>query len=214
MKISYAILTHNEGTCIGTLIEFLVKHKNPDDEIVIVDDYSTEITKDILEEHLADDHITLYQRIFDGDDTQKNYLNSKCTGDYIFQIDADELPDEYIMTNLVSLLEQNPIVDLFLVPRINTVLGLTSEDIRRWGWTVNNDGWVNFPDYQPRVYRNTPAVRWDGLLHSTIIGASNYAFLPAEKHWCLLHEKEIERQRKQNELYSKIEMTGKTKYKV
>jgi len=40
MKISYSILTHNETASLMKLIEFLVKYKDDEDEIVILDDYS------------------------------------------------------------------------------------------------------------------------------------------------------------------------------
>jgi glycosyltransferase involved in cell wall biosynthesis len=97
MKISYAILTHNEGDYIENLLSFLVKNIRVEDEIVVVDDYSTDIkTKDTLERFK--DHIILNYRKFDGDATQKNFLNSHCTGDYILQLDADELMSKSILS--------------------------------------------------------------------------------------------------------------------
>ena len=49
MKISYSMLVHNEPDTLEKLLEFLVKYKQPQDEIVILDDYSTEEkTKNIL----------------------------------------------------------------------------------------------------------------------------------------------------------------------
>ena len=90
MKISYAILTHNEGQYIETLLSFLTTHKRSGDEIVVVDDFSTDLeTIEILKKY--NHQIKLDYRIFDGDHTQKNHLNSICTGDYILQLDADEL---------------------------------------------------------------------------------------------------------------------------
>jgi len=131
MKISYAILTHNEGNYIEKLIPFLLEFKNEEDEIVIVDDYSDDqLTKDILKKYESD--IALHYRVFDGDATQKNYLNSKCTGDYILQLDADEIVSEWFMQSLPTILEGNQEIDLFIIPRINTVLGLTDEWIKKW----------------------------------------------------------------------------------
>ena len=90
MKISYALLTHNEGKYIKKLLPFLIENKREEDEIVIIDDYSEEeLTKSLLETYKKD--IKLFYREFDGDHTQKNFLNSKCTGDFIFQLDADEI---------------------------------------------------------------------------------------------------------------------------
>ena len=213
MTISYAILTHNEGEYIETLLLFLTKYKRDEDEIVIVDDFSDdELTKSVLDKYK--DQITLQYRVFDGDATQKNYLNSLCTKDYILQLDADELISLDFLNMLPNLLELNDTVDLFIMPRINTVEGLTQEYINRWRWNVNEKGWVNFPDWQMRLYRNCNWVKWDGLLHSKIEGYKTFINLPQDELFCILHPKQLDRQVAQNNLYDKIEQTGRTKYKV
>jgi glycosyltransferase involved in cell wall biosynthesis len=213
MKISYAILTHNEGEYIAELLTLLSTYKRDIDEIVIVDDYSDdEKTKFILNDFK--DLITLDYRTFDGDHTQKNYLNSKCTGDYILQLDADELVKPEFLEMLPELLEENQETDLFIMPRINTVEGLTPEYIQKWRWNVNEKGWVNFPDWQMRLYRNCDWVKWDGLLHSKIEGHKTYVFLPAEELFCIIHPKQLDRQVAQNNLYDKIEQNGRSKYKL
>lgn len=213
MKISYAILTHNEGEYINNLLSLLISTKHPEDEIVVVDDYSTdELTIQYLNQFKP--YINLYYREFDGDHTQKNYLNSLCTGDYIFQLDADEVFHPEFIKVLPQLIESNSQVDLFVLPRINTVDGLTEEWAKKWRWNVNEKGWVNFPDWQMRLYRNCDWVKWEGLLHSKIVGYKTHAFLPLEEFYCILHYKELERQIAQNELYDKIEENGRQKYKV
>jgi glycosyltransferase involved in cell wall biosynthesis len=213
MKISYAILTHNEGEYIAKLLTLLTTYKRDVDEIVIVDDHSNdEKTKFILNDFK--DLIKLEYRTFDGDHTQKNYLNSLCTGDYILQLDADELVKPEFIEMLPQLLEDNNEIDLFIMPRINTVEGLTPEYIAKWKWNVNEKGWVNFPDHQMRLYRNCNWVEWDGLLHSKIKGHKTFVFLPSDELFCILHPKQLERQVAQNDLYDKIEQTGRTKYKV
>lgn len=213
MKISYAILTHNEGEYIKSLLPFLIKNKRSEDEIVIVDDYSDdELTKNVLLTHAQD--IKLYYRTFDGDHTQKNYLNSVCTGDYILQLDADESVCEEFIEALPEILQYNDEVDLFILPRINTVDNLTKEWIDRWGWRVNHLGWVNYPDWQMRLYKNSKYIKWEGLLHSKIVGARNIAYLPEEELYSIIHHKKLDRQIQQNTLYEKIERSGRKKYKV
>ena len=219
MKISYAILTHNEGEYISKLFNLLFSNKAEQDEIVVLDDFSTdERTVEILEEFKSkaqtDNSLIFKQRVFDGDHTQKNAVNEYCTGDYILQIDADELFRPAFIKMLPELLEQNKEADLFLVPRINTVEGLTQEHINKWKWNVNEKGWVNFPDYQTRLFRNTEDIKWDGLLHSRITGYKTSVMLPTAELFCMLHPKEIERQTKQNDHYDRIEANGRTKYKV
>jgi glycosyltransferase involved in cell wall biosynthesis len=213
MTISYAILTHNEGEYIETLLSFLTTYKRDEDEIVVVDDFSDdELTKSVLDKYK--DQITLQYRVFDGDATQKNYLNSLCTKDYILQLDADELVSLDFLNMLPNLLELNDTVDLFIMPRINTVEGLTPEYVQKWRWNVNEKGWVNFPDWQMRLYRNCDWVKWDGLLHSKIEGYKTFINLPQDELFCILHPKQLDRQVAQNNLYDKIEQTGRTKYKV
>ena len=213
MKVSYAILTHNEGDYIAELLTLLTTYKRDIDEIVIVDDYSDdEKTKFILNDFK--DLIKLEYRTFDGDHTQKNYLNSLCSGDYILQLDADELVQPEFLEMLPELLEENNETDLFIMPRINTVEGLTQEYIQKWIWNVNEKGWVNFPDWQMRLYRNCDWLKWDGLLHSKIEGHKTYVFLPTEELFCIIHQKQLSRQVEQNDLYDKIEQNGRNKYKV
>ena len=135
--------------------------------------------------------------------TYKNNLNSNCSGDYIFQIDADEVPSEHLVTYLTEVLENNP-VDVIFVPRINTVDGLTQTHIDKWKWNVNENGWINFPDYQMRIYKNSENIKWVKPVHETISGWETFSNFPAQEEWCLSHPKEIKRQEKQNKFYETI----------
>jgi glycosyltransferase involved in cell wall biosynthesis len=133
----------------------------------------------------------------------KNILNDYCSGDYIFQIDADEMISEYMVGNLYEILELNPDVDLIFVPRINTVEGITQEHINKWGWNVNDKGYVNYPDYQGRIYRKN--MSWYGKVHERIIGGQKFSSLPNDNElYCIQHHKTITKQEKQNDLYNKI----------
>ena len=127
MKISYSILTHNETESLLELIEFLVKHKDEEDEIVILDDYSdNERTKEILETMCSIHDITFEQRHLLKDYAgQKNHLTRMCKGSYIINIDADEIPNKWLIKNIKSILASNPTIDLYWVPRVNTVDGIT-----------------------------------------------------------------------------------------
>ena len=157
IKISYAITVCDELKEISRLIKFLINNKQPQDEICVLLDKpkASQELLDLLYRYSSADHITLKESVFQGHFADwKNELTRMCTGDYIFNIDADEIPDEYLIENLYNLLEQNPTVDMFIVPRINTVKGLTQEHIQKWGWNVDEQGWINFPDYQSRIYKN------------------------------------------------------------
>ena len=206
MKVSYSILTHNETDSLLKLIEFIVKHKDEEDEIVILDDYSdNEETKEILDTMCSIHEIKFEQRHLLKDyGGQKNHLKNMCSGEYIFNIDADELPNKWLIKNIKSILEANPTIDLYWVPRVNTVKGLTQQHIQKWGWQVNEQSWINWPDYQGRIWRNRQNIRWKNEVHEVLEGYKEHTFLPQEEDFCFYHPKTIERQEKQNNFYESI----------
>ena len=205
MKISYSILTHNETKSLEKLLRFLVKWKADGDEIVILDDHSDdEKTKQILDFYVSTKDIIYEQRSLNNDyATQKNYLKSMCSGDYSFNLDGDEMISRWLIKNIHGILEDNQI-DLIYLPRINTVEGLTQQHIQQWGWNVNEEGWINFPDWQGRVFKNRPNIKWEKPVHEVIKGFQTYAHLPTEKPFCMLHYKKIEKQEQQNKKYDGI----------
>jgi len=208
MKISYAVTVCNELTELQRLLDHLLQYRKPGDEIVILFD-SKNGTKEV-ENYLRIKSISTYTHFtwvaaeFDGHFADwKNKLNSLCTGDFIFQIDADEyLPNEFIDL-LHQILQANPEVDLYYVPRINTVSGLTEEHIQKWGWRVQN-GRVNYPDYQTRIYRNNSEVKWRNKVHEVIEGYRQFTVLPEVDALSLIHPKTIERQERQNDYYATL----------
>jgi hypothetical protein len=112
---------------------------------------------------------------------------------------------EDIFDGLPWIINENPDVEAYWVSRINTVNGLTKEHIRRWGWNVDNKGWVNFPDKQMRIYKNDPdRIKWTRPVHEQLVGYKKYASLPSNEEYCLHHPKDIKRQERQNDFYEKI----------
>ena len=204
MTVSYAILTHNEGEYIHELISLLVEYKDPEDEIVVVDDFSDDaLTLQILDDFQMAGVIKLFKRKLLSDfAAQKNYLMSRCTGDYIFNIDADELPKPELLVYLKQIFELNPDVDLYAIPRENVVHGLTDEYVKKCGWRVDSKGFVNFPDYQYRIMKKVSYIKWEGNVHERPIGYKLLSFIPDDL--ALEHTKTIDRQILQNEFYGTI----------
>lgn len=211
-KISYAIPVCNEFVEIQKLLSFLLKNKRNEDNIVILFDSKNGSTKveEFLRAKSINKEFSWFSYEFDGDFAKmKNKLTSLCDGEFIFQIDADEIPNELLVKNLFHILDMNKTVDVFRVPRINTVEGITEEHTQKWGWNINNKGWVNFPDPQWRVYRNSDKIKWENLYkktHELLKGFKEIADLPYEEEYCIYHPKTIERQEKQNNLYQKLEL--------
>ncbi len=206
MKISFAITVCNEYEEIKQLVPFLIKNKRINDEIVILYDNKNgdERVIDFLLEFNKLPNVQTWRSFdFNNDFAEwKNKLNEYCTGDYIFQLDADELISEYMVKNIDQIIEANEEIDLFFVPRINTVKGLTEEHVKKWRWNVDAEGRVNFPDYQGRIYRSS--LKWGGKVHERIVGAKFYSLLPTEEMYSLSHHKTINRQEKQNDFYENI----------
>ena len=206
MKISYAITVCNELTEIQKLISFLLKHKDLQDEIVVTFDATNglEAVRDYLKYTSTLGKFDWHSWPFDGDFSDlKNYTKKMCSGDYIFHIDADEIRHEILMEQLHTILEMNE-VDLVWIPRVNTVEGITQEHIDKWGWKVSSKGWINYPDYQARVYRNTDSIHWTRKVHEYIVGTKEYSHLPPHEELSLYHHKSIDKQEQQNRLYSDI----------
>ena len=205
MKISYAVTVCNEFLEIQRLLQFLLTNKRSQDEIVILYDEEhgdREIENFLRAQSVNGGFIWHKDKFKNHFADWKNKLTSMCKGDYIFQIDADEMPNELLISHLPDLLELNPDNEVYLVPRANTVEGLTEEHIRKWGWHVMANGHINWPDYQWRIWKNKPEIKWINKVHEKLDGFSTYSMLPADTQaFCLYHPKTIEKQEKQNDLY-------------
>ena len=207
MNISYAITVCNELEEITRLLNFLLKYRRKNDEIVVLFDKgkgTAEVWNRIIELKGEKNVVYKAETFKHHFADWKNKLTNMCTGDYIFQIDADEIPHELLIENLPSIIKDNPDNEVYLVPRVNTVTGLTSEHINKWRWNVDEEERVNWPDYQWRVWKNKPEIKWINKVHEKLQGFKTYAPLPAHKDLALYHPKTIERQEKQNKYYSTL----------
>ena len=219
MKISYGITVYNEHKELDDLLHHLSKHIREEDEVVVTQDISKKGTgvfepefhalEKVLEKYEYHDYfkpkqlkVTTFH--FNKDFSKlKNYTKENCSGDYIFHIDADEIPNEILLKQLPEILEIND-TDLVWVPRINLVEGITDFHLNLWKWRVTEEGWINFPDYQARIFRNTEDIKWIKPVHEHIDGAKTYSHLPPHEELTLKHEKDIVRQEVQNKLYEDI----------
>ena len=206
MKISYGITVHNEAEELKRLLEVLHKNIDDTDEIVVCvdgDDDAVRFELDIYSKKFSDSYksMKVYQRKLDKDfAAHKNSVIENSMGDYIFHIAADEYPNEILLQQLKQILEMND-VDLVWIPRVNTVDGFTQEDVQRWGWRISEQGWVNYPDYQARVFKRDSEIRWTRPLHEYITGCKTYAHLPPQEELSLYHPKTKEKQERQNQFY-------------
>lgn len=210
MKISYGITVHKEHEELNQLLEILVNETDTDDEIVIVQDGDDKKVEEVISKWMNDTldwkSIFWHTHKLSGDFAKhKNFVIEQCDGDYIFHIDADEYPNVILVQQLKQILEINQ-VDLIWIPRINTVDGITQAHLNTWGWKQTEQGWINYPDYQSRVFRNDKRIRWQRPVHEQITGCKTYAHIPPQEELSLYHPKTIQKQESQNQLYTEITM--------
>jgi glycosyltransferase involved in cell wall biosynthesis len=205
--ISFAITAHNEHVELERLLDQLVTIIKSGDEIMVqLDSTATDEVKKVANKYNVGRDFE-YHRIFaslNGDfATFKNHIKNHCTRNWIFFIDADEYLSDGLAENIHEILDTNQgLVDLIAVPRINTVEGLTRNHIDKWRWFVDDNGWINYPDYQTRICANKPEINWANKVHERLSGWKTIANLP--HGYDLMHPKTIDRQEKQNAFYDQL----------
>ena len=210
--ISFLVTTKNGTNQLKDLLQCIEKYIDGN-ECIILDDNSDNVETikilkecDVTNKDKNKDFYVYKHALNNHYSDHKNYGKSLCEGRYIFQIDDDELPSDTLMENLKTIIDANPDVECFLIPRINDFVGLTQEHANHWGWrlTPYKDRMIiNFPDYQFRLFKNLPHLKWERPLHEKVEGAKVTTRLPAEYDLSLLHTKTIEKQVATNLRYNK-----------
>lgn len=207
MNISFFTTIKDELEEIKRLLPLYQKYKKPNDEIVILMDTPHDLGVENYLRNQSD--INLYIHSLNNDFAQfKNYGMALCSKDYILNLDADELPSQYILENIHKIIESNH-ADVFWFPRINTVEGLTPELAAQFGYNLNERGYINYPDWQQRCYRNNyPKIHWEKPVHERLVGFETHTFMPegldTAELVAIKHPKTIERQIRQNKKYMEI----------
>jgi hypothetical protein len=187
IKISYAICVHNETDSLKNLIDTLVSNKDTSDEIVIIDDFSdNEFTKKQIKRV---DKI-IYKKLLDDFASHKNLFFQFCGGDYIFNIDADELPSVPLLKNIKKIVKEHSNVDLFYIPRENYIDNITKVKLNEFGWQIDAKNRINYPDTQGRIFKNKDSLKWVGDVHETIHNSTHTVGLPTDSQYYLTHRKD------------------------
>nr|WP_305050297.1 glycosyltransferase [Elizabethkingia bruuniana] len=184
----------------------LIENIDAGDEILVLKDSSVESKEVEAVLHEFKNDIRLIYRPLNRDfATFKNSLITAAAKDYLFQIDADEEPKISLIKNLKRYLLDNKKVDVFNVPRINTVIGITPEHVKKWNWAVDSNNYINFPDYQQRIFKLNKGIVWKNKVHEHLSGFKKQNTLPIDTtDFCLLHEKIIAKQEQQNNFYETL----------
>lgn len=211
--ISYTTNVYNEVSEINRLLVSINRLKTNQDEIVVVQTYrdrSETLESWFLEiEQICTKYATVYNTFHFKNKFSdlKNYTNNLATKLYIINLDADELISENTLDLWKQAIAGSP-ADIYYVPRINTVQDYALEDIKQYNWSINNQGWINWPDYQPRIFKNNQNIRWVGDVHEKLEGTDKIVGLPADPRLAIVHHKHIIKQRQQNTFYDTILKTA------
>ena len=202
ISFSYAITVHNES--IKTLIDRLREYVSVSDEIVILDDYST--NEETLRQISRAD-VVIRKKFLNHYGNHKNILFDFCKGAYIFQLDGDELPTEDLLKSIKTLVSNKPTIELFRIPRENYLDGLVDENTKQYKFKIDKKERINYPDYQGRIYKNKTHIRWVGTVHERITGHTTSYDLKQNTSNFILHRKELSKQIISNQKYNDIRYT-------
>lgn len=208
IRLSIGILVHDEAEELDRLLSAIGAYTAPWLEVVIVEDTATPEVRAVLETHRSSVVHAVHSRKLDKNFAdQRNFLKGKCRGRYILMLDADELPPGHVMANMARLLDfmDANALEVVALPRINLLTGgdLNSLPPR---YPVDERGWVGFPEYQNRLFRNDPALRWVNRVHERLIGYKRRMLLPAEEAYALLHRKDFDDFVRSNSYYDRIQL--------
>ncbi len=214
MKISYLVTCSTESDTLDRLLSLLISYTDNLNEVVVLYDISkkNDVTTNIISKYISE-HVKLVEYNLNNDyGSFKNYGITQCSGDWIYQLDGDELPSEYLLgDNLVELINSNQSIEAYAFPRINDFKGVTDVHAKQWGWRLTtsptlNRPLVNYPDYQFRLYKRDPdRINYKRRLHEKIEGYKNFALIPAEdESLAIYHDKTIERQVETNLRYNAL----------
>jgi hypothetical protein len=213
MKITYGVTVCDEAEELNSLLNFLLLHIDEEDEIIVLRDTgktNTDVTNIMFKYSSAFKEKNITFGMVDAELNKdfasfKNNLIEISKGDYLFQIDADEIPNQFLIENIKPILKVNTDIDCFYIPRVNKVNGLTHKHIQLWRWNVDEEQRVNFPDPQMRLFKLGKGIKWKNKVHEVLDGYKTISTLPYDtEDFCLYHIKSIEKQEKQNNFYEQL----------
>jgi hypothetical protein len=194
VKITYSIQVCNESRELFSLLNFLVKTIDYVDNIHVVVDslHKTDKVQKVLDYFKK--HITVFERPFDSFYKNACYHKEVATGDYIFGIDADEMPQELLIKSIKQVISTTD-SEVIFIPRINIHPGITQEFLHTCKqFKVNEMGWINWPDFQGRIYKNVDHIKWSDEIHTKLMGTDKAIGLKPTPQLAMWHIKSMEKQ--------------------
>ena len=138
MTLSVVLITHNEEANLPRTLESVMSLvRDGQGEIIVVDSGSTDRTLEIAGAHGA----KVFSESWKGFAAQKNSAMDKASGDWVLQLDADEVLEPELTEEMAATVRAQPSVNGYWIPRKNYFLG-------RW---IKHGGF--YPDPKLRLVR-------------------------------------------------------------
>lgn len=146
LKLSACWIARNEENDIARSIESV---RTQVDELILVDTGSTDRTIEIARSFGA----KIFERAWTDDFSEpRNFAIDQSSGDWIVFLDADEF---FINPSKVRRsIEKLAVKDAILIPRVNIDAENGNRELDR--------------DWNPRIFRRDPKLRYRGLIHETL----------------------------------------------
>jgi glycosyltransferase involved in cell wall biosynthesis len=173
--------------------------KKQDCEIYLLADYKSPITINNLKKEFG---VKVIQHELNNDfASHRNFaINKMNDGDWIIMIDGDEVVDDKFIARLDQFLDHNPLTDAVALARINTYGDEFVIPPVDWDKPTGDQ----YPDYQVRVFKKTPHVKYEGLVHEQLTNY-NVRSNTELRELTILHHKSYEKHQKSNDYYEVLE---------
>ena len=161
MKLSVALITYNEEINISRFLDAV----NPiADEIIIVDSFSNDKTKEIA---LQYSKVKFFEKKFEGYGEQKNYAINLCSGEWILFLDADEVPNDELKKSILSIIkDKNSAYKVYKI-KLENYLG---------NHHIKYGGWGNI--WRERLFMKNAAAYSDDKIHEHLVTSEKKGVLP------------------------------------
>lgn len=148
MSLSLAVITYNEE---DNIIRLLDSVSDMVDEIVVVDSYSSDCTKELCLKHPK---VKFSKKKFNGYGEQKNHALDLCTMEWVLFLDADEVPDEALKHSVKAIIHNSKNESEIYYAKFTNHLGI---------YTLKFGGWGNV--FRERLFKRCSARYSDDKVH-------------------------------------------------
>lgn len=177
--VSVIIPSYNAMNYIAETLESVLAQTLADIEVIVVDDGSTDSTRDIVKEYAhKDSRLLLVEQTNQFAGVARNNGMARATGSYLYFLDADDYIEKTALENLVNALEQSG-ADIAIAKSegFDNATGAT--------WTI--DGALNGMDFDrpikheefcESIFQSFIGWPWDKLYRKNFIDKTGLTFQP------------------------------------